>query len=874
MIGSGGKHVNNIGARAQRSRLASTVSLLMLAADLGLALPSAASAQAEPASPAPPPPVPVQTDSHRGNPDEILVIGNRAIVGSMIDVPVEQSFDQDDLVALGVSTVGEVLDELRNDFGDDDPSILVNGRPVADINDIANLPVEAIERIETLPRGSATRIGGTSGQRAYNVVLRNAVKSATFTGSREVATEGSWHNYRGEAIFTYIRGQDRLNLSIRGAQSSLLQESERSFIPRTQATPFSPFGNILPASGLEVDPLFSALAGQPVSVIALPTGGATPSLASLLPGANRINPSELENYRSLRGASRPIEVALAGNKILTPWLSLAVNGRLSWSQTESLSGLPAARFLIPQTNPSTPFSTPVFIAVNDPARPLQSLSEGNTQSLSATFNASLGTWRGALNGRWDRREQTNLFEFTGSLAGGLGTIEAAINPFEGALGSRIPVNTRESSSRYNTTQVSAEFDGPLVSLWAGPVTARSSLGGLWLNYAATDSLGPKSFERTELSARAGVNIPLTSREAGFLREFGNTDIDLDYTKVDLGQFGSLVRWSVAFNWQFVPWLRLVARSLRDEFAIQPELISSPEVISPNVPYFDPISGETVDVTTVFGGVAGLSNEQLRTRALGLTATPFSSLRFQFDGEYSINTLRNQIGSLPFPPSSAVIEAFPERFVRDDLGTLILVDTRSVNFDSQRTSQLRLGIRFTVPLEPQGAMQAATAGSPRRRAPQLNLQFNGSHTIVLSSMAIIREGLPEVDLLEGGAIGIGGGQQRHVSRANLALTRGGTGVRLEYARRGAGNLAFGTLADPDQLRFGSLSTINLRLIADLQEFFPSAQVTRGTRLTATFKNLCNERQTVRNLAGATPQAYQPVRRDPIGRTIMLELRKVF
>jgi hypothetical protein len=40
------------------------------------------------------------------------------------------------------------------------------------------------------------------------------------------------------------------------------------------------------------------------------------------------------------------------------------------------------------------------------------------------------------------------------------------------------------------------------------------------------------------------------------------------------------------------------------------------------------------------------------------------------------------------------------------------------------------------------------------------------------------------------------------------------------------------------------------------------------------NATDQRQKVRNSAGMTPIEYQPAYRDPIGRTIELEIRKVF
>jgi hypothetical protein len=854
--------------RTTRWLLTATSLIALIAAAPGLAL-----AQDVPQPAAPPPaatdPAKSEPQEHR---DQIIVIGNRAIITSLKDVVIEDTYDADAIASYGVGTVGEAIDEVRRENGDEDPAILVNGRPVANPDDIANLPVEAVARVEVLPRGSATQIGGQPGQRAYNVVLRASVKSVTLSASREEATEGGWSNSRGEALLTYIKGQDRISLTIRGAQSTALRESERDFVPRTETTPYSPIGNLLPATGAEVDPAFSALFGQSAGIIGLPAGLTNPTLAALLPFGNVTNPSGQSAYRTLRGPARPIDLALTGNKTLNPWLSLSFNSRFSWSKTENISGLPSARFTIPQTHPSTPFSVPVVLALNDPARPLLSQAEANTQALSATLNAQLGPWRASLTGKWDRRESHYLSQFTGPL-GTAATVDPAINPFSGGLAATIPVSERLSSSRFSNSQVLLEFQGPIFALWAGPLSARGGVGASWIDYQAEDPSGPRQFERREYSAKTGLTIPLTSKQFGFLPGLGESEIDLDYGASDLGAFGRLERRSIAFNWQPATWLRIVATDQRDERAVGPELLAAPVVTTPNVPYFDPLTGQTVEVTTIYGGAANLEDEVYRTQSIAFTISPSKRHGLQLNAEYAINDLRNQVGALPLP-SSAVVAAFPDRFVRDGAGTLVLVDNRSVNFARQRSEVLRLGLRFALPLSKPGQIQPREASGGRRRVPAWRLAFSVNHTILLDSRATIRTGLPEVDLLSGGAIGIGGGQQRHSTRANLALTRGGTGVRLDYARRGASNLATGTLALPDLLDFAPLSTFDLKAFADLTELLPKAGLPRGTRLTLTVDNLANQRQLVTNSTGITPQAYQPVRRDPIGRTVMLELRIVF
>jgi iron complex outermembrane recepter protein len=88
------------------------------------------------------------------------------------------------------------------------------------------------------------------------------------------------------------------------------------------------------------------------------------------------------------------------------------------------------------------------------------------------------------------------------------------------------------------------------------------------------------------------------------------------------------------------------------------------------------------------------------------------------------------------------------------------------------------------------------------------------------------------------------------------------------------LVTGAFASPDLLTFDSLTTLDLKAFTDLGDLFPQDISLKGTRVTVSVDNLFNDRQVVTNTAGGTPQAYQPVYRDPVGRTLQIELRKVF
>jgi len=814
-----------------------------------------------------------QQEQPRGEASErrIVVIGNRSIVASLEDVDPEQVYDEDRVQSYDVSTLGELLGDINEENGDDEPSVLVNGQPVSDLGDVADVPVEAIERIEQLPRGSAQRVNGTAGQRAYNVVLRSSVKSLTTTGSYEEATEGGWRNIRGEGLVTYISGQDRVNVTVRGADSSTLFESERDVVPRTTSTPYAPVGNVIPFAGTQVDPALSALAGQAVTVVALPAGNTNPTLVQLVPFSNQTNPSLTNLYRSLRGASRPYEVAVSGNKTLTPWLSLSFNGRIGWSDTDNFSGLPSARFQLPSTNPFTPFTVPVYIALNDPTRPLTSESDTTSKSLSATLAAAIGDWRANVIARYDERDRSFVSHFTSSSTL---TVGATTNPFAGGLGPTIPVTERLITSDNTNELISADAEGPLFSLWAGPLRARAGLSAAWVGYEASDPAGQREFHRHELTAKAGITIPLTSRDPAVLPELGESELTFDIGTIYLGRFGELHRHSFAFNWQPNTWLNFVASETSDERAISPELLAAPEVVTPNVPYFDPVTAQTVDVTTIYGGAGALVNDELRIRRLSLDAHPLPKNNLQLGLDYTVTDFNNQIGALP-PPSSQVAIAFPDRFVRDLTGTLVLVDNRSVNFEREHTRSLNFSVGFMLPITKDVTIPAnRDAGTPTRRIRGWKLQVNASYLVLLEDTVLIRSSLPRVDLLEGGAIGIGGGQPEHSTSFNLALTKGNMGLRVETRRRGESLLVIGTPATPDLLTFDSVTTVDAKVFADLGQLFPRATPLRDTRITLAVDNLFNDRQRVTNNANVTPQAYQPVYRDPIGRTLLVEIRKVF
>lgn len=78
----------------------------------------------------------------------------------------------------------------------------------------------------------------------------------------------------------------------------------------------------------------------------------------------------------------------------------------------------------------------------------------------------------------------------------------------------------------------------------------------------------------------------------------------------------------------------------------------------------------------------------------------------------------------------------------------------------------------------------------------------------------------------------------------------------------------------QLRFGSLATINFEVFSELTRILPQEHWASNARLSLRVANVTNRRQRVTDSFDATPVNYQPAYLDPVGRTVVLELRKVF
>jgi iron complex outermembrane recepter protein len=542
----------------------------------------------------------------------------------------------------------------------------------------------------------------------------------------------------------------------------------------------------------------------------------------------------------------------------------------------------------------------------------RSLREG----LSATVNASADYSRtdallGAdtlVGGGLDRQTETTTGHLGGTMAGAVSgwrwTATANADRTETDTNTERNLGGLGFVDRSNAVSTSADaellLNGSVFQMPAGPVTAAVTGGLETLSYES-DSLRAgvrrsADLSRDTASAQLNLDVPITSRNAEVLAALGNFTLNFNVAADELSDFGTMSTIGGGFNWSPVSKVRVLASFTDEDGPPTVQQLGDPETATPGVQVYDFATGQTAVITRVTGGNPGLQADNRQVLKLGFNVKPLDKLDLTFSADYVSTKIEDVISS--FPTATTQIEAaFPERFIRNAQGQLVQIDARPVNFNSRETEQLRYGFTFRRPLgrPPTGVPSGGAApgsggaaagptpgGRPGFGGPGFgggrggNLQIGLYHTVLFKDEIVIRPGVPTLDLLDGAAIGSGGGEARNQVDLQLNVSKSGYGAAVN-ARWTEGSVVRGSgAAGSEDLTFSDLTTVNLRLFADLgaQPFARRHTFFRGSRVSLSIDNLFDDRQEVRDPVGATPVSYQPDYLDPMGRTMRLSFRKLF
>jgi len=870
--------------------------------------------------------------------DELVVSAGQRPRGSVIgDIQPEQTFTPAEIRSFGVSSINELLAELTPETTSGmggAPVVLLNGRRLSGMSELRDIPTEAIARVEVLPEEVALKYGYPADQKVVNFVLRQRFRATTTQASIAAPTEGGQVTPSLDASVLRLNRDGRMNLGVKYQRSDSLFESDRDILPAPANGPFDLVGNVTSTSpGAEIDPQLSALAGRTVTTAGAPASAQTgrPARADF---SSTPNVSDISKQRSLLPATEQLSVNAVYNRIIFGDVSATVNATASLATSDSRRGLAQGRLTIPAGNPFSPFSDDVLLyRYFGELGPLRQASRETTGHLAATLDGALSKWRWNLTAAYDHgytRTNTDRSVNLSDLQALITADDPATNPF--APLADMPFLRDRAKSITDSGSADLLFTGAPLRLPAGDLSTSIKVA-LDANRLSSTSLRAGVESRSVMSresgqARLNVDLPLTSVRNNVMPQVGDLSANLNFGVTRLSDFGSLQTYGAGLTWTPVRPVNLIASYTDQERAPTMAQLGAPTVVTPESREFDFQTGQTVDVARVSGGNPDLRAEEKRTLKLGVTVRPPQVSGLSVTANYFRTRSRDPIAA--FPTSTAAIEsAFPERFLRDASGTLVRVDARPVNFQSQASDQVRWGFNFSRQIgktpaptpEQFAAMRiraerragaADEAGPPRDperpgaapsdrdgearpggfggpggpggfgprggfgAARAARLQVAVYHTIHLREEIVIRDGLAPVDLLKGGSINAGGGVPEHELEVQAGITKNGMGARIS-AKWQSGTTVDGGTGPTSQLRFSDLATINLRLFADLglqRELVQAYPFFRGARVTLAVTNLFNERLDVRDATGATPIRYQPDYLDPLGRSVQFTFRKQF
>ncbi|GGB21094.1 hypothetical protein GCM10011380_08380 [Sphingomonas metalli] len=636
-----------------------------------VAMPTAAMAQQPPAAaPSAPRDAPSAGSAEEDAGDEagdIVVTGSRTQPGSVIgDIPPDQTLSPADIRSYGVSSINDLLTELAPQTTSGRggaPVVLLNGKRISGFQEIRDIPTEAIQRVEILPEEVALKYGYRADSRVVNIVLRRRFRAVTAELEDRIATEGGRHLPEADLDVLRIQRDGRANLHLEYEGATALYEAERDIRPAASDDPTAP-------------------------------GFDQRAYRTLLPSSRQLSANAVY-ARPLLGTSA------------------SFNARVEATDTNGAYGLPVASF-------DTGAGTVSRLLDGAGFSPLGQDRSELTVHLGAGINGDFGSnWRWTFTGNYDR-DRTRTATQTGVDTSGFQARIDAGDPTADPNGlltpSQLgPLNVNRARSVSSVGGGDFLVTGSPFSLPAGSANASLRIGATTSDFASrSERLGivqNADIARDIASMQANLDLPIANRTRGGLEALGQLSANLNLGIDRLSDFGTLVETGYGLNWSPIEGVRLIGSVTDEEQAPSASQLGAATVVTPGVRVFDYVRGTTATVTTITGGNPLLTSSDRHVEKLGLTLKPWDQRDLVLTANYVRTAVDNPVAG--FPAATAAIEAsFPGRFVRNEDGDLVRIDTRAVNFARTDQSQLRWGINFSKPLKSriQRELEAFRAGT--------------------------------------------------------------------------------------------------------------------------------------------------------------------
>jgi hypothetical protein len=800
-------------------------------------------------------------------PDDIVVTAPRY---GEARVAAETEFGEDEIAGQGADDIQDLLTRLApfiGNRGEDEPVLLVNGRPAEGDRSILSYPAEALRRLAVLKPEAAAHYGYPPGRRVVNLVLKQHFSSLNLDTGGWAATGGGQYGGDFSVARVAIDGPTRWNLQARIGRDSALYKNARSIAPATGA--FDTVGYVTAPDGAEIDPALSLAVGHRVTLAAIPSDAPPhlPALADFAANADRAHPADPNAFETLLPSKRSLLLSAGITRPIGEFsASFALNA--SSVESEGLRGLPMASALIPAGSPWSPFAGDVLLV-----RPLAGeralRNDNSTQALgvSLTLTGRIADWQVTLSGNYSRSWTDSLFESgidTSRVQALIGSGDPAFDPY-GRWGGQLLL-ARRNRSRGEGLSTRLNVIRTIVTLPAGPLTANVSIDA-GRNGLEGRSSGPlagaaavSDRRSSRIDGQVAFNLPLSRRGKGGAGPLGDLALDLFAGGQSLSGSSLQKRFGAGLTWSPDPVLQLRGTLEDIEATPTPDQLDGPVLTTINRIY-DYARQESVDAVWILGGNPNLGRGRRQSRALTAMVRPLGDQALTLNFGYGEQVAKG--GVAPFPELMPAIEAaFPERVRRDAAGHLVSVDARPINLLGDASAELTSGVALRLPRLGRGRPVPANADPVRWT---LSLTYRRR----LKSELLTRAGLPAIDQL-----GRDSGQPRDF--ASLQLTAGKRGVGATLSGNWSGPAALASPGGRDY-RFAPASTFNLAFFIEPEHGLLGARKLpwlKNVKLSLDVRNLLDGYRRVTLGDGGVPAGYSHDEIDPLGRTVRLAIRKRF
>lgn len=745
--------------------------------------------------------------------EEVVVSGRRepgAVIG---DIEPEVQLSAQEIRALGVGNVSELLQALGPQLGSsrgrggERPVVLVNGVRVSGFAEIRDLPTEAIMRTDILSEEVALKYGYRADQRVVNLVLRPRFRAWTGEVNARSTAEGGRDGLDAGINWLRIQRDERLQFDVKLRHDDPLLESERRILgddgqPRSDA----PFRSLLPevdgwsTNATWVKPLAE---GRSATLNATFDRNERESLLGLRPG---VAPESNLIRRDVETDDARIAGLVQGVTAGWRWsanVGADRNTSESFTTGEGLSG--RSRSDVVDLD---------LLANGD-------IADAPAGTISATLRATLGT---------------RSIESLSRRAGIERLTELDRDRREAQLNLDVPLLDMPEIGRF-TANLNGAVEhlsdiGSLDVLGYGLNWSRSRQWRVLASISEDD--GAPSLQQRGSPA---IVTPIV-RTYDFLRgetrdisriDGGNALLQPDRRRIEKFSFSARPWDDIDFNLT-VDYLRTETR----------DLIGSLPLATPSIER----------------AFAERFTRDAQGRLLAIDARPLNLGSRERDEWRWTLSLNRPWGPQPEAPNwRGAGGGSGSTGAPQTSGTPSTGAGSGPGDDAARRARM-------------AAMGERMMGFARRGSWQLSM----THTHrTRDEVRLGNAGIP-LDLLRGDVLFDPTGIAKDELEFNLGGARNGFGGRLTARWRSATEATSAL----ETLQFSELTTVGVRLFADLglQPIAREYPLLRGARLALIVDNLFDERQDVRNVQGVTPINYQPDLLDPQGRTIRLTVRKVF